>query len=162
MQANRLARFSAPMPPYRNSGATRAFSDQSRHQTSKPNPSNDQRQVPKLEPQTHASKVSKITILAGGEDSMIASISPPSHRRTASNPTSVAEAARPSTTTSMEDVIKSIEQAPSQQNEWWKDEATPFKEYARQYADLKLFQTARLSPLTRLRSHIDVFAWKLP
>jgi len=150
------------MQPHRRSGTSRTFSDRSYPSNSKLNPSNDQRQVHKLEPQTHASKVNKVTTRAGGEDDTIVSISPPILRRTASSPTAVAEVARPSRTTGVENVIKSIEQAPSQHNEWWRDEATPFKEYARQYAALKVLQTVGASPLTRSRPHIDIFAWKLP
>lgn len=130
----------------------------SRSANSKPIPTVNQRQTQEMELETHASKVSNNLMALAGSDSspLAASISPPPLGRV--NMTAATETTRTSPMTSVDDVIMSVEADPSQENEWWLEDDTPFKEFARQYANLRLVQAA--TPTAA--SSIDVLGWSLP
>lgn len=59
-----------------------------------------------------------------------------------------------------------LDSADLSDNEWWKDESTPFKDWARQYASLKVFngslgQGSGRNVLTPRMKSLNVLAWRL-
>lgn len=160
---NTSPRFFPPAAPRGSHGRPRRSRGQSSQPySSKPNPIATQPPFSEPETTTHTSKVTGRGMPAGGKDTPIAYVNTPPPRRATSNHTAAFEVAYSSPQDCTNGVFMSIEQDASQQNAWWKDDNTPFKEFARQYAGLKLLQAVAPIPSGGDRPRIDVFSWRLP